>query len=486
MSARSLAIRPTQVSGLRSAAVFLLVAAGSYEIGFWAQDPARARLAAAGVALLCVAVFFLNSSRHLLFATLVWLSVLGLVRRLLDEVSPRPGLDPVLLVSPLALGLLVLFAWRSANAYGAPNGLTKAVLTFSALVLIGAVNPLQGSVFGGLAGLLFVLVPTFGFWIGRAICDDRTLARVLHILVVLSVGIAVYGLAQTLIGFPGWDRSWINSSSVVSLNVNGAIRPFGTLNAASEYGTFLAVGLVALVAQMRVVTAAVALPAIALLGTAVFLESSRGLVIAVVAAAGVILGVRARLNGFVTVAIAALLLVGLGYGVKHIGVSDSGTSTSGLVSHQLTGLSNPLDPNTSTAAGHLSRLVDGLRTAVHNPVGDGIGAITIAGHRLGGLAAGTELDPSNVAVALGIPGLVLYVFIVVAGLRRLYARACDSRNPAVATAALAIAVVTLFEWLNGEDYATVLLPWLMLGWADRSSPGLSATRSSEPRATPST
>jgi len=434
--------------------------------GVWVQEPNRARLAVSAVGCLAVLGLLSRSPRHLLYAVLVWLSMLGILRRIVSEVAPISNADPILLVSPLALGLLVHLAWKR-GAFERLTRLGKGVIALQALILLGAVNPLQGSIPGGIAGLLFVLVPTLGFWIGRAFCDDRTLAVLLRVIAVLGVVIALYGLAQILVGFPSWDQHWIDTKSVGSLQVEGAIRSFGTLTSAAEYGTFLAVALIVWFAYwLRPLAAPIAIPAIGLLGTAVFLESSRGLVVLTVAAVAVVLSAKARLPGLATIAVAALLLVGLGYVARHVSAHPTGTATSALVSHQVQGLSNPLDPNASTATIHYAMLMNGIRAGFHNPIGEGIGAITIAGSRFGGVAAGTELDPSNASVALGLPGLLAYVFVVCIGFRRLYARA-RTTGAGLAAAALGISAVTGLQWLNGGQYAVAILPWLMLGWVDR-------------------
>jgi hypothetical protein len=459
-------MRQRGIDLLPATAFLAVVVAAALTFGVWAQEPTRVRLVVSGSACLAVVAIIARSPRHLLYTTLVWLTTLGLLRRVLGEFLPPSNADPLLLVSPLAFGLLALLAWRD-GAFMRPTRLAKAVLALEALIVLGAVNPLQGSVTGGVAGLLFVFVPTLGFWIGRVFVDDRTLAVVLRLLAVLGVLVAIYGLSQTFVGFTSWDRHWIDSGAVGSLNVGGVIRPFGTLTSAAEYGTFISVGLVVWLAYwFRLLAAPIAIPVIGLLGTAVFLESSRGLVVITVATVGVILGARSRLPGLLTVAIAALLLGALGYMVKRVAVNHSGTTTSALVNHQVAGLANPLDPNASTASVHYSLMIDGMRASLHNPIGEGIGAITIAGSRFGGLSAGTELDPSNVSVALGIPGLIGYFVILVVGYRRLYERARGTGS-GLAAAALGVATVTSLQWLNGGQYAVAILPWLMLGWVDR-------------------
>ena len=79
---------------------------------------------------------------------------------------------------------------------------------------------------------------------------------------------------------------------------------------------------------------------------------------------------------------------------------------------------------------------------------------------------------------MGLPGLLAYTVVFVVGFRRAYRRARSSEP--LAAAALGVLVVTLFQWLNGGQYAVALLPWLILGWLDRplerkSAPDLPTT-----------
>ena len=166
-----------------------------------------------------------------------------------------------------------------------------------------------------------------------------------------------------------------------------------------------------------------------------------------------------------------LLLVALVFGLRHYGPSTYGTGTSAaLLSHQVQGLSDPLNPQTSTAGVHLTLITNGLKQAFSQPLGQGISVVTIAGAKFGGLANGTEADPSNVAVALGLPGLLAYLVILVVGMTRVYGIATRRRD-GLALAALGVVTLTALQWLNGGQYAVAVLPWLVLGWADRPRPG---------------
>jgi hypothetical protein len=115
----------------------------------------------------------------------------------------------------------------------------------------------------------------------------------------------------------------------------------------------------------------------------------------------------------------------------------------------------------------MSLVVNGVKSAFTNPVGKGVGYVTRAGSQFGGVSATTEADPSNVAVALGLPGLIAYIFVLVLGMRTVYG-AARRRQDVISLIALGVVVATLLQWLNGGLYSVAILPWLALGWADRS------------------
>jgi hypothetical protein len=436
-------------------------------LGKAVQEPSQLRLAVTFVA----AVFLVGvATRSPVLALLVlffWLVELGMTRRLVTEVTPITHSDPLLLVSPLILVLLAAAAIRS-GALRQPTVLTKGVLILSGLSLLGAVNPLQGSLVAGISGLLFVLVPMLAFWVGRQYVDDTALRTLLKFVGGLGVLAAVYGLIQTLDGFPSWDQRWVNEVSYASLNVNGVIRPFAMFSSSAEYGMFIAIAIVVwLVMGLRVPLLPVMVGALAVLVPALVLESSRGVVLALLVTIGVLIGARSGLSITYSVGAGVLLLVILVVGLRHYVPTAYGPGTSGtLLSHQVEGLSDPLDPQTSTANAHLGLIKNGIRQAFSNPIGHGLGAVTIAGAKFGGLVKGTEADPSNVGVALGLPGLIAYLTVFFSGLSRVY-KVARVRRDALALAALGVVVVTALQWLNGGQYAVAILPWIVLGWVDK-------------------
>jgi hypothetical protein len=435
--------------------------------------PQYTRLSVLAVAALLILGLAWSLERRLLYAILLWLSVLGLARRLLDMVSQPSGADPLLLIGPLAMLALVAIA-AERGAFRRRTRLASAVLALNVLTILGAFNPLQGSLTGGLAGLLFVLIPTLAFWVGRSLVDDRTLGLLFRFVAVLAVVAAAYGLLQTFSGFPSWDSAWIGAhkEDFGGLLVNDVPRAFASFTAPSEYGIFLAIGLIVWVAFGFRAALPLTAAATAALGVAIWYEGSRGVIVGGVIALAVIVGAWRGWRPVPSVAVAAVLVLMLPFAVSRLapegGSGSSVVSTSPFAARQIAGLSNPTNSKVSTFNAHLDLVRSGLTSVIHDPLGKGTGVITIAGAKYGGSQeVGTEADPSNAALAFGLPGLIAYLVILVAGLGGMY-RMAVRRRDALSLVALGILVVTGLQWLNGGNYAVAFLPWLVLGWMDRS------------------
>jgi len=431
-------------------------------------------LLALAVCPLVLAVVWM-SPRSTILGLAFWLIALGMVRRLLGSGSSGGLGDPLLLLGPAVLVLLLVVAC-GRGALRKRSRLANAIGLLSLLVLVEAVNPLQGGLLVGLGGLLFVLVPMLAFWVGRSLLDDVTLRRLFRLIGALSVLSAIYGLVQQFVGFPSWDERWITSSGYVALNVgDGVTRAFGNFSSAQEYAAFLSCGLVVLVSSLRNVRRVLLplpLAAIGLVGFALVLSSVRTSLVLAAAALGSIAAARVGLRPGLALLTGALAVVTLGIGFSHVSLSaQSSTSaatnpTGTLLQHDISGIT---DPTGSSLPGHLSETFDGIKSAFTQPIGYGTGSVTLASGHLGGSAnAGTESDLGNAGTALGLLGLILYVVVVVQGLLCTYRLAARRRDP-LALAALGLLVVMLFQWLNGDLYSVAWLVWLSLGWVDRKA-----------------
>jgi hypothetical protein len=162
-----------------------------------------------------------------------------------------------------------------------------------------------------------------------------------------------------------------------------------------------------------------------------------------------------------------VVLGALPFVVGQITPAKFGGSPSDLLAaHQAQGLRDPFG-QASTLPGHIGQVVKGIRDGISNPLGRGVGSVTIAANKFGGTQSGTEGDPGNAAVAAGILGLAAYDVILVVGFGTVY-RVAVVRRDWLSFAAIAMIVVTFLQWLNGGQYAVAFVPWLLLGWADNT------------------
>ena len=462
-------LRLARHDAARSGALIMLVVIGSALAGWLLSYPGGSRLAIVGVMLAAVAGLGAMSARLLVPALMVWLAALGLMRRLLTELVEPTTFDLLLLVGPSVV-IALLIGTSTVRGPASRSRLTRLVAVLAVLAIVAAVNPLNGAPVAGIGSLLFVLIPLLAYWIGVRI-HDTTLMDSLLIVGALSVVAAAYGLYQSFEGFPSWDRHWIETSGYAALNVGGEIRSFSSFSSASEYAAYTAVGLTIVCAFLfrRGRFLPMMLPLIALLGTALFLASSRGVVFKMVAALGLMLAARIGMRFSAAVAVALALVLLLPPAVSKIAPENSGNP---VIAHQVGGLANPTSQETLTLDIHASIVADALGQAVRNPLGSGLSKVTIAGGRLGGGStevgggvAGAETDIESSAIAMGIPGLLVFLAVLGLGFSRLFGLARDEPG-FLPLAGLGILTVTALQWLNGGQYAVGILPWLILGWAE--------------------
>jgi hypothetical protein len=350
----------------------------------------------------------------------------------------------------------------------APDTLSKLVLALLLLVFAESLNPLGVKFPIGLLGLIFLAAPLFWYFIGREISDRRTVGILMVVVVVSAIGIGLYGIWQTNVEFPPWDSAWVDISGYTALQVQSTIRAFGTFSSSAEYATFLAIGLTLALAVLmyRRRLAFLALLAAPLLGWALFIESSRGIVVVVMLAVAVLGAVRLRDDPLVGL---AGLLGGLGIPLALLLFGsvlevNALASHNALVIHQVSGLLHPLDPTKSTLPSHWSLVAGAFNEILHYPLGAGLVATTFVGARSG--FGGAEADFIDAFVQLGIAGGIIFLVVILTVFRRvtsLYLRSSDLLSFAL----LGVLVVTFSQWLNGGYYAVGPLIWFLIGGISR-------------------
>lgn len=445
--------------GLVLGLVALLTVAGSV-------FPPLLRLVAATGVLCVLGAIVLRDVRQGLIATMIYLLFVAEFRRLLLPFVDWTGGDPLSLVGPAILVLVIVTVFVIGRREPIPRGdrLTQMIAVFTVLSLLSIVNPLAGGIAAGLGGLFYAGPPLGWYFVGRAVVNDRVLERLITALIWCGVAIACYGLWQAFVGKPPWDALWYQTAASPSLRVENSVKPVGTFSSSFEYSTMLAAALCAAVALRLRGRKEMVLPMPVLFFALMTSGTRTSILFAFVGVAAIIaLNPRKLVQAIVVGAVGLALAVG-----GMLLVSSALSSVLGgndLVAHSSKGLSNPLDSNDSTFALHMRIAWEGIKLGITNPTGLGIGATNQGGAALSGdvtTLRPAEIDIPNAFVALGVPGGLLYIAIVVFALwaaARLYFDGNDLALPA-----LGVLLGGFGQWNTGGHYAMAPITFIVLSW----------------------
>ena len=448
----------------RISALFALVVCSAFLGAELIRQPTYIRFLAAACIGLAAVIAAMQWPRAALVATLLLLPYLALTRRLLLEFTPWKSTDPMLLVAPAVLLLVLARLFILERRPLVDNRLAKLVLFVVAITLLEAVNPRGGGIKAGVGALLFTAVPVLWFFAGEGLATRHSM-RILLAGTVLSASlISIYGLAQTWDGMPSWDRIWTTQTGYAALSVGQDIRAFGTLSSAAEYGTFLGAG-IAIAIAFALDRRPYLLPTVPLLAVALFYESSRGTLVATVVAVLVVLAARTGSMRRAAVSLVGLLaIVVVALVIGRGALLSASSSSNALVAHQVSGFAHPLNSTQSTLPSHLTLIENGFTHGALDPIGHGIGSTTLAGSRLGNSQTGSsELDLSNAFIATGTFGGLAYLALVFTALAAMLRQAVIRRD-AVSLAVLGMGVAALGQWENGGFYALSPLIWFAVGF----------------------
>ena len=406
------------------------------------------------VAILCVMAFAI---------------VLGDFRRLLVPQYGWSGADPLLLVSGIVA--IVLFAYAlAAQRVKFDTPLSKAVLLLMAIMALQIFNPRQGGLMVGIAGAMFMMVPLFWYWVGKAYGNEEMLKAVLFkIVILLGVVAAVYGTYNVFYGYVPHQQAWLEINYYAGLGDPANPAPVSLFASNTEYGAFLVLAN----------TAAWALflrgrrPAILFIPIflgAILLTGSRGPV--AFALAGMV-GMWAVLGrSFNTWVIrgciaAVIALMGLTWTLTQSASLGFDEDVQGRLDRQAQEfvVRGEGGEHLSSAA-HLNMMLRGYTFPLSEPLGFGLGSTTQAGRFGDGRHHTTETNLGDSFVALGLPGGVVYhimVFFVMLTGFRYWLRT----RSLVALAVLGVLAVTFGNWVSGGLYAVSTVTLFCIGALDR-------------------
>jgi hypothetical protein len=436
---------------------------------FLFQTPVGQRGLLAFVVFGLIGMLLIFSPRAGVPVLLVFLAVVGGLRRWLIPLLGYTTTDPLVLVGP-ALASLFFLNLLATRTLPRDTKLARLQMWLLGFMILEILNPLQGGITVGLAGALFYVVPILWYFLGRRFGSAMLMKRLFQVTVGIALLASLYGLYQTWFGYLPSEMAWMQLSGMGALSVGGTLRAFSFFTSFAEYTWVLCLAIVILWAATlrRNYIAAVPIPLLAL---AVFLASGRGAVISTLAACVAVWAVQGRtMRSWIPRGVLALVLtvIGLVLSLQQVQQQTFSAQTSNLIAHQTNGLLNPLDAQSSTAGIHSSLILGGVLQGFQKPLGQGLGATTIAASKFDGFARGTEVDFSNMFASLGFLGGFLYLAIVVTVFITA-ARYWILVRSGVSLAILGILVLMTGQWLTGAQYSTAFLIWFSIGALDNLS-----------------
>lgn len=441
-----------------------LILALTLGIGFGAvagREASSARYLIGGLGGL---IFFVIASSGRLTALrliMIWLVMLGFIRRLLIPFAGWSPQDPLLLVGPACAFLI----WLNGRAKSPKKLDAISLVSIFFLFWLGAqvFNPNQRSIMDGLQGALFWFPSVLWLFVGRTF-SLKTHRSIINLLMVLSIPVAMHGLYQTYVGLLPFEYTWVGVSGFgESIFYAGfKVRSFSTLVSPEEYGIFLSV--ICMFWWGRILTERTdrlwRIPTFAFLVWALFLQGSRGIFLFFVVA--VFITTLLKLQSFpARLALVGLAVLGMGFLSQFEAPEDQGVGADQVVNHQLRGLLDPMSED-GTGPLHLRLVKEGFDRSWEHPFGLGPASATLVENRAKGTGAQTENDLSTVFVSFGLlMGVVFAMFLVI--LYAVAGRRYRMTPNWYTLAVIGMLVASTSRTWAGAHYAVTGIIWFTLG-----------------------
>ncbi|WP_309722008.1 hypothetical protein [Armatimonas sp.] len=400
----------------------------------------------------------------------IYLIFLGWLRRLLIPTTGFISNDPITLVSLIVSGVSFI---RMLTQRKIPRFtiVSKYINILSMIMFAEVLNPFQGGIAVGFGGIIFRLVPIFWYLIGLSYGNRDVLSKIGVTVVICGVAQAFFGLNQTYYGFSEVEKFWIASGGGTQIlgavkNIGVLYRSVGTLLSFSEYVYVLLLS--AAVSWCFVINKKyIYILPLTVIVASLVLSSSRGSIISLIVMFVTTMAVQGKnYRSWIPRLFLAVILAfwGLTFSIEKAKNIEKTDQTEAIIGHQIKGLSDPFGKE-STGGGHVTLIVNAMLTGFTNPIGFGLGYGTLAG-KLGEGSGGSETDYSDMFLALGFPGGILYIVICLRILINICKYWHDSRD-FLALMSIAILIVCQGQWISGAHYSQSMILWFIVGGMDR-------------------
>jgi hypothetical protein len=433
-----------------------------------------------------------------LIAMLLFEPLRGFLRRSQYLLVNYSSADPIHVLTPLVtfVAFVMLFRKERFRLFWA-TPLAGSVSVLAIIFFLEIFNPIQGSLFVGLTGALFMLVPVAWFYFGQ-VASERFVRIAFQLIVVLGIVGSLYGVYQLVFGYPKFEQYWIDNTDLYqSIAVGHVRRALATFSSAEEWGRYTEIGAIIAIglgiAAQRGARRIGWYGAAAALVVAMMLSGQRtaifgfiiGTITLLLLGARTFRGAAFRLSIILLPIVLAAVLITPPPADEMWSNGDNERVTT-LLMHTQRGTLKPAEEESLQV-----RFVNWsyLITSVipYRPFGAGIGAGSLSDARENQNTE-SELPPIDnfilvLAIACGIPAALLFVWILLRVTwfslllaRRAPAGTSASMNRIVAAMMPPLILNSIFG-LTFSIYSVAPVAWLLIGWI--SAEMLRARRSEE-------
>lgn len=402
-----------------------------------------------------------------IIALAVYLPFMAFIRRFIYIYGRYVAVDPILIVSDVItiwmFGYLAIFKRREIWKSIRENRIARLASLLLVLFFLQMFNPKQGSIFVGIGGAKYYIVPLFWFYFGIFL-DRKFILRVLQVVAFIGFITALYGLKQTFIGFTSFENYWIEYGGYSALHLWRIIRSFSTFASAGEYAHYLTfAGIICLAFVLVSRNRALSFIALGTIMTALFISAVRSAVFAFFASAIIMIGflMKDRAKG-----ILFILLFGsfIALFIARVGIVpkvDIYNPLSVTTQHALKGITNPMSESSFESRIYLWT-VDFPKKFIANPFGYGLGISTLAAWKFGAQLMATESLLLDIILSTGIVGAIMFFLLLYFIFLRVMKLIKKAEYKLIAIISLVLSLSYLFIGSSSE-YSIFPIVWLLWG-----------------------
>ncbi len=406
--------------------------------------------------------------RSSIIAGMVYLILLGDIRRALIPLVGWSGVDPLLLLGVAFAAALCLYAVGTGQIK-TDTALSRWTLGLMVVMVVQMFNPMQGGLIVGVAGGIFILAPLLWFWVGRTFATEALMRTFLFkLLTPFACAAIIVGFIQVIYGYFPYQMTWYNIAGYQALGtLDTGLAPISFFASGTEHGAYLVTVGIALWAALLFRNRATIFLLLPLL-YAVMLTGSRGPLVKILGLAVVLWALMGKdKRTWVPRGLLALVVcvVGFAWSMSNVGNLGLNEAAQNKLDRQALLLDEGVSEG-GTLNVHTSLLLHGYESVITNPLGYGLGASSSAAMKFGNTFRPTETDIGDVMVTTGLVGGVLYhVMIVMIVLTAI--RYWLRTRSVLALAFIGILGVNFSLWLGGGLYAVSAILWFCIGALDR-------------------